>query len=212
MTVAQRTRAAEALGRESASATPFAFWRSWLRNPVAVGLPFESSPWAARRLARTALDAKNSAAPLLELGAGTGRVTEALIDLGCAAGDIVVVERDAQLCRLLDRRFRGVEVVHGDALHLDELLAKTGITALGAAVSGLPMRAIPAAAAGRCYAAAFERLPPGGLIVQYTYGLQPPVDPAAGGFAFEATFVGREWRNLPPLGIWRYRLPSRRVP
>jgi hypothetical protein len=26
------------------------------------------------------------------------------------------------------------------------------------------------------------------------------------GSKIEATFIGREWRNIPPMGIWRYRL------
>ncbi len=67
------------------------------------------------------------------------------------------------------------------------------------------MRAVPAAKAARCYADAFARMPPDGAIVQYTYGLRPPVDPRAADLKLEAKFVGREWRNLPPVAIWSYR-------
>jgi phosphatidylethanolamine/phosphatidyl-N-methylethanolamine N-methyltransferase len=67
------------------------------------------------------------------------------------------------------------------------------------------MRAIPSGAAARCYGDAFRVMPPGGAIIQYTYGLRPPVDLQAMP-KLEAAFVGREWRNFPPMGIWRYSL------
>jgi phospholipid N-methyltransferase len=53
-----------------------AFLSGWSRNPLAVGLPFASSCWTARRLAQVALDtATPGGGPVLELGAGTGSVT-----------------------------------------------------------------------------------------------------------------------------------------
>ncbi len=208
MSAAQRAGVRRAPGHSSASARPFAFWQSWWQDPVAVGLPFESSPWTARRLAEATLDAAIPGRPILELGAGTGAVTKALLERGGRLTDIVVVERDAHLCRVLERRFRGLRVVHGDALHLGELLGKAGLSSIGAVLSGLPMRAIPRQMAAGCYAEAFRCMPPGGAIIQYTYGFRPPVDRTTLP-SLEATFVGREWRNLPAIAIWRYRLARR---
>jgi len=116
------------------------------------------------------------------------------------------VERDVELCRALERRFPGLQVLQGDAIEIGQVLRKAGLSSVCVIVSGLPMRAIPAKAASRYYSGAFEAMPPGGAIIQYTYGLRPPVDPRVMRPALEATFVGREWRNLPPMGIWRYRL------
>lgn len=173
---------------------------------MAVGWPFPSSPWTARRLAQAALDAAMpGCGPVLELGAGTGPVTEALIELGCPTEQIVVVERDAELCRWLEWRFPGVLVLHGNALRLGETLARARISSVRVAVSGLPMRAVPREAASRCYSEAFGLMPSGGTVIQYTYGFRPPVDPHEAALNLEATFVGREWRNVPPMGIWSYR-------
>lgn len=187
--------------------TPLPFVRGWLRDPVGVGLPFPSSGATARRLARAAFDAAIAGGgPVLELGAGTGAVTEALIECRGATTDrIVAVERDVELCRALERRFPGLQVLQGDALQVGTVLRQAGISSVCVVVSGLPMRAISSAAAGRYYSAAFEAMPPGGAIIQYTYGFRPPVDPRVTSPALEATFVAREWRNFPPMGIWRYR-------
>jgi phosphatidylethanolamine/phosphatidyl-N-methylethanolamine N-methyltransferase len=192
------------LGGDGTRNNPLPFLRGWLRNPVGVGLPFPSSPWTARRLARAALDAAvPGGGPLLELGAGTGSVTQALVELGCPVNHIVAVERDPELCRALEQRFPGLQVLHGDALALGRTLERTGPSSVRVVICGLPMRAIGREAAGRCYSEAFRAMPPDGAIIQYTYGLRPPVDPRVMP-RLEATFVGREWRNFPPMGIWRY--------
>lgn len=181
------------------------FLRSWSRDPVAVGLPFASSYWTARRLAQATLDAAiPGGGPVLELGAGTGPVTEALIDAGCPVDQIIVVERDRDLCRTLGRRFRGLQVLQGDALEIGEMLGKAQVSSVGVVLSGLPMRAVAPDAAARCYSDAFQLMPSGGAIIQYTYGLKSPVDPETP-LRLDARFVGREWRNVPPVGIWSYR-------
>jgi phosphatidylethanolamine/phosphatidyl-N-methylethanolamine N-methyltransferase len=185
---------------------PLPFLRGWSRNPVAVGLPFPSSSWTASRLARTALAAAlPDAGPVVELGAGTGSVTQALIDAGCPAREIVAVERDAELCCWLQGRFPDLRVIHGDALHLGKAMVAAGIYSVRIVLSGLPMRAIPPREASRCYSDAFRLMPLGGAIIQYTYGFRPPVNPAAAMPSLEATFIAREWRNVPPMAIWRYR-------
>jgi phosphatidylethanolamine/phosphatidyl-N-methylethanolamine N-methyltransferase len=188
-------------------ADPLLFLRGWSRDPVAVGGPFASSFWTARRLAQATLDAAiPGGGPVLELGAGTGPITEALIATGCPVDQIVAVERDAELCGSLERRFSGLHVLQGDALQLGEILARARISSVRVVLSGLPMRVVPTQAAARCYSQAFHLMPSGGAIIQYTYGFRPPVDPADAVPKLDATFVGREWRNLPPMGIWSYRL------
>jgi phosphatidylethanolamine/phosphatidyl-N-methylethanolamine N-methyltransferase len=195
------------VARAPALADPLLFLRGWSRDPVAVGGPFASSGWTARRLAQATLGAAIAGGgPVLELGAGTGPVTEALIEAGCPVDQIVVVERDAELCGLLQRRFSGLHVLHGDALELAELLARARISSARVVLSGLPMRVVPPHASARCYSQAFQLMPPGGAIIQYTYGFRPPVDPDEALPKLDATFVGREWRNIPPMGIWSYRL------
>jgi phosphatidylethanolamine/phosphatidyl-N-methylethanolamine N-methyltransferase len=178
-----------------------------MRDPVAVGLPFPSSSRLARRLAETVCQAAiSTAGPVLELGAGTGAVTAALLDIGWPLDHIVVVERDGGLCLTLKDRIPGLQVIQANALKLGAVVETAGLSCAAVVLSGLPMRAVPTQAALHCYVEAFSLLPPGGAIIQYTYGFRPPVDPQVTAPPLEATFIGREWLNCPPVGIWRYRL------
>src|SRR5882672_2144183 len=115
---------------------PLPFLGGWSRDPVAVGWPFASSYWTARRLAQAALDAAvPGSGPVLELGAGTGPVTQALIEAGCPQDQIIVVERDAELCATLRRRFRDLRVLHGNALELGEILTRAEIPSVSVVLS-----------------------------------------------------------------------------
>ena len=59
--------------------------------------------------------------PVLELGPGTGPVTAALIERGVAPERIVAVEFNLDFCALLVERYRGLNVVEGDAYDLATL-------------------------------------------------------------------------------------------
>lgn len=187
------------------------FLRGWTRDPMAVGLPFASSPWTAKRLAQTALEAAiPGGGPVLELGAGTGPVTKALIEAGCPPEQIIVVEQDSELCRTLEQRLAGVRVLQANALAMGDIRQRARVQSVSVVLSGLPMRIIAPEAQARCYTAAFALMPPGGSIIQYTYGFRSPVD-AEEMPELDARFVGRELRNVPPMGIWSYRLSHGRV-
>lgn len=180
------------------------FFGLWLRRPRSIGAIAPSS----RRLAAAIADEVDFAAPgvVVELGGGTGSITRALIARAAHPDDVVVVEREASLCERLTARFPGVRVIHGDARALKPLLAAHGIGPVKAIVSGLPLRSLSDPCREAIIGAAFSVLAPGGVFVQFTYGLAEPVRTALAG---RIGLVGRRSRwvigNLPPAALWRYR-------
>src|SRR5271155_356423 len=60
---------------------------------------------------------------VVELGPGTGPVTQSLIETGVLPERLVLVEYDPGFCRMLERRFGGVRVIQGDAYDLSRTLA-----------------------------------------------------------------------------------------
>lgn len=184
------------------------FFRTWLRQPMLTGAVSPSGKALARAMAREV--AADGEWPVLELGPGTGPVTAALIERRIAAERIVAVEFDGGFCSLLVDRFRGLNVVEGDAYDLAMSLPPGLSGPYAAAVSSLPLLTRPPAARLRFIDDVLDRVLPGGALVQFSYGLWPPVAASPGNFAVSrAAFV---LANLPPAQVWLYRRERRAAP
>ena len=90
------------------------FIRSWIEKPLAIGAVTPSGRALARTMAGY-VDPRRPG-PVIELGPGTGPVTEALLAQGIDQSRLVLVEFDPTFCRLLRKRYPAATVVQGDAL------------------------------------------------------------------------------------------------
>ncbi|MGB6323141.1 MAG: rRNA adenine N-6-methyltransferase family protein, partial [Xanthobacteraceae bacterium] len=113
------------------------FLRSWIERPLTVGAVTPSGKILARGMARY-VD-PNSTGPVVELGPGTGPVTEALVEAGVDPSRLVLVEFDPTFCRILRNRYPEATLVQGDAYSLRRLLETLLIQPAAAVVSGLPL-------------------------------------------------------------------------
>jgi len=187
-----------------ATASPIAehweFLRGLIASPKGVGAIAPSSPALARAIARQVDPAMPG--PVLELGPGTGVVTEALIEHVIAPERITAVEYDSDFVGRVRARCPGVTVIQGDAFNLTETLGTANGHAFAGIVSGIPLLNWPLAARRGLIDDALGRLQPGAPFVQFSYGLTPPM-PATDSFTVKRAAV--IWANLPPARVWVYR-------
>ena len=177
------------------------FLRNWITKPALTGAVSPSGKALARAMASQV--AADGAWPVLELGPGTGPVTAALIERGIAAERIVAVEFNPEFCALLVDRFRGLNVVEGDAYDLATTLPPGLAGPYAAVVSSLPLLNRPSEARLALIEAALDRVLPGGGLIQFSYGVSPPVRALPGRFTVtQSAFV---LANLPPARVWVYR-------
>jgi phosphatidylethanolamine/phosphatidyl-N-methylethanolamine N-methyltransferase len=113
------------------------FIRSWIEKPLSTGAVMPSSRALARTMARY-VDPQSSG-PVIELGPGTGPVTEALVEHGVDPKRLILVEFNPDFCRLLRTRYPAATVVQGDAYRLRSLLETLVRNPAAAVVSGLPL-------------------------------------------------------------------------
>ena len=135
---------------------------------------------------------------MLELGAGTGAVTQAILARGVAR--LAAVEFDPAFAALLRRCFPRARVLEGDAFAFDNLLATD--ERFDAIVSGLPVTGRPAHARTALLDMALARLKPDSPFIQFSYAFWPPY-PAQARVAVRHAPVF--WRNLPPMHIWVHK-------
>ena len=180
------------------------FFLQWLRRPGRLGAVVPSSPALAAALAAE-IDTRAPGA-VIELGPGTGRVTEALLAAGVAPEALVAIEREASFCALLAARLPEIRVVRGDARAFEFLLKQAGVGQVKAVVSSLPLLNISGADRRRVLTQAVAALGPDGVLVQYTYGPAAPVpSELRAQVGLQGERAGWVLANLPPAAVWRYR-------
>jgi len=187
------------------NATPFKetelFFRQWLRSPKSMGSIIPSSRALGRAVASQV--AWQPGQVVVELGAGTGAISQELIESGLAPEAMMMIELDRSLFEYLRERFPKVRVVNGDATRLVDILRQQGVEEVGTVISGLPMVNMPQAFQRAIVEQGLAAIAPGGCMLQYSYSPISPIPHKKLGV--EAKLVKFVLRNFPPAAVWRYR-------
>jgi phosphatidylethanolamine/phosphatidyl-N-methylethanolamine N-methyltransferase len=177
------------------------FLSSWLQSPLKTGAVSPSSPALAKAMAAE-IDL-SVPGPVVELGPGTGPVTEAILARGIMPQRLVLVEFNREFCTLLRKRFPGVTVIEGDGYALADTLGDITGKPLAAVVSSLPLMTRPMPVRLRALVSALRLLRHGAPFVQFTYAMTAPIPPRPSRYTITAS--PRIWMNLPPARVWVYR-------
>ena len=177
------------------------FIRSWIEKPLTTGAVTPSGRALARTMA-TYVDPSRPG-PVIELGPGTGPVTEALLAQGIESSRLMLIEFDPTFCRLLRARYPDATVVQGDAYALKRLLSGVLQRPAAGVVSGLPLFTKPLRMRLRLLFEAFALMAPGAPFVEFTYNAVAPIPTRLDRVRVEAS--ERVWMNIPPARVWVYR-------
>jgi phospholipid N-methyltransferase len=139
------------------------------RNPRDMGTLFPSSPYLARAMAGAVSPHMAKSGVFIELGAGTGPVTEALLKRGIPAGRLIVIEKSPALAKCLQERFPHVDVRCCGAEEMSTCMPEG--TRVSAIISSLPFRSLPREISVSIMREVERTLSFGGIFVQFTYAL-----------------------------------------
>lgn len=175
------------------------FLRRWLANPLQMGSVVPSSQTLCRRVVQQVRRAPDE--HVLELGAGTGVISRALLAGGVPADKITVVEIVPDMARHLAVTLPGVDVIEGDARALPDLLPRAQHGRIGTVVCGIPLVLLPLAQQRR-FIDAIEAVAPGRGFLHYSYCATSPLPWRKHGL----TARREAWTpmNFPPASVWRY--------
>ena len=179
------------------------FLQEWLANPQRTGAVAPSSPRLAAAMARWLPTDPESY--VLELGPGTGAVTEALLRHGLREDRLVAIEKNPKLAQLLRGRFPSACIIAGDAWQLDNLLRDLPkpVTSVGAVISSLPLLNFEPTQADALAQKIRAILSAGGKWVQYSYHLGILRHKSATHFRQLASKI--IWLNIPPARVNVYQ-------
>ena len=194
---------AEARGAHAQVRNASLFFRRWLANPLQMGSVVPSSPALCGRIAAQVRRAEDEV--VVELGAGTGVVSRALLAAGVPAHKLVVVEIVPDMADHLREALPGVNVIAGDAFDLPAALPRALHGKVGTAICGIPLVLLPLERQQR-FVEAVEAVAPGKGFLLYTYCITSPLPYRKLGL----TAKREAWTplNFPPASVWRYQ-PAR---
>ncbi len=184
--------------REVANAS--LFFRRWLANPLQMGSIIPSSPSLCRRIAALVRRAEDEV--VVELGAGTGVISKALLAAGVPPEKLVVVEIVRDMAEHLRSVLPGVNVIQGDAFELARALPERLHGKVGTAICGIPLVMLPTEQQRR-FVDAVEAVAPGRGFLLYTYCVTSPLPYRTLGL--QAKREAWTPRNFPPASVWRYQ-------
>lgn len=139
---------------------------------------------------------------VIELGAGTGKLTRAILGRGVRPCDLTLYELNPDFALHLRRSFPDARVLTVPA---QEMALHEG-PGVGAVISGLPLLSMTETAQRAILAGAFRVLRPGGVFVQFTYGPRVPLQRSVGEeLSLVAERGPKVWNNLPPARVYTFR-------
>jgi len=183
------------------------FFRAWIDGPMVMGAIAPSGNALANVVAKQ-VD-PSSLGPIIELGPGTGSMTDALIKRGIDPKRLILIEFNKTFCGLLKDRFKDATVLHGDAYQMGHALKNLSINPAAAVVSGLPLYSRPQEERIRLVREAFRYMAPGAPFIQFTYAATSPIPLDTHDIVAEG--LPLVWLNLPPARVWIYRKKSNRL-
>lgn len=186
-------------------------WRRAIRHQARVGAV---TPSSARLGAVLAAPVPREGSPVVvELGPGTGAVSDQIARRLPASARHLAVELDPVMAAWLARNRQDIEVIEGDAADLDRLLGASGVGRVDVVVSSLPWSLFDAPTQQATLAAIGRAVAPGGTFTSFAY-LNGLLLPGARQFRQalhecfdEVITTATIWRNLPPAVVYVCRRP-----
>jgi phospholipid N-methyltransferase len=173
------------------------------RNPRDMGTLFPSSPYLAGAMAGAVSPHMAKNGVFIELGAGTGPVTEALLKRGIPPERLIVIEKSPVLAECLHERFPHVDIRCCGAEEMGACLPER--TRVSAIISSLPFRSLPREVSVSIMREVERTLSSGGIFVQFTYALVGKMPFIPAGFRKVRTRLVPF--NVPPAKVEVYLKP-----
>lgn len=177
------------------------FFEQLLKRPYQISA---IAPSSAKLAAAMTATLEPSRGDIIEIGAGTGRITQAIIDRGIPAKNIHAIEMNPNFCAVLQKKFPDINLYQCSATEMAEL----SINSPQAVVSGLPLLSMPLGVQTAIIEGAFKLLGNAGKYIQFTYGPKPPIKAELRNkLNLSWTKSSKIWRNLPPASVYHFSCP-----
>ena len=179
------------------------FIGQWISAPLKTGAITPSS----KALAHAMVDEiPHHEGPIIELGPGTGVMTEVMIERGIKPEQIYAIEYSEDFAEKLRKNFPAVNIIHGDAYKMDALIgdALKDNPAI-ATMCSLPLFTQSLEQRQSLFEQSKALSEKGAPFILFSYAHKSPI-PCPEGYKL----VKSPWvkKNIPPARAWTYKAAS----
>lgn len=159
------------------------------------------APSSSQLCAEMAAEVDPEGGHVIELGAGTGNITQAILDTGLPPSKLHSIEMNPVFCDRLRARFDGVNLYQMSAGDIADL----ALDKVQCVISGLPLLSMPLDLQRAIIEGSIALMGMHGSFVQFTYGPKPPLARSLQQeLGLNARRSRKIWRNLPPARVYRF--------
>lgn len=177
--------------------TGIAFIKEILKSPRRMGTICPSSYALARNMADK-ID-KDSDGLIIELGAGTGCITEALIQRGIDPSRLIIIDYSKIFVDILRDKYPALKIIQGDACELSSFIGN--IKNVKYVISSLPFASFKKEEQSRIISE-IDKIMPDGKIIQYTYVFMK--EHTIKKFGYKCISSSITWKNMPPAKVMEF--------
>lgn len=184
------------------------FFKQWLKSPMQLGT-FAPISLKLAHLTANQVDINNNIT-IVEIGAGTGRLTRALLARGISLDKLAMVEIDPKMSAFLKLSLQHLyksktqpKVIEGNAENLAQIIPNRWVGKVDYVVSAIPLMYMEESTRERIIQAALDVLNPvTGIILHVSYSPISPIKFMEGEILQKR--VVSLWGNIPPGFVWRF--------
>ncbi len=175
------------------------FIAQWVSAPLRTGAITPSS----RALAHAMVDnIPEGQGPIIELGPGTGVMTQVMIDRGIAPERIYCIEYSEEFAKKLTNQFPKVNIINGDAYNLENLLGEQlSQTPAIATMCSLPLFTQSLEQRQKLFNQSQKLSVEGSPFILFSYAHKSPIPCPLGYKLIKSPWVRK---NIPPARSWTY--------
>lgn len=178
------------------------FFKSLLKAPLKTGAFFPSSKNLANSISNF-VSIPEPGEYVIELGAGTGRLTAALLERDIPSSQLIILEMQPSLAQFLRKAFPLVTIIEGNATDLLNVLPEKVVGNIKTIVSGIPMVNLRFHEQQQIVTAIKSVMKTNGSLLQFTYRPGSPLPSSK--LALSQRYLGHVLLNMPPAAIWEYK-------
>ncbi len=180
------------------------WYKNVLRNPAEIAALFPCSTETGMLM--TAHLEGMDEGYVLELGSGTGALTECILQRQIPEEKLILIDKNKDFANYLGQKYKDANVITGDALDAFDLLQKMQIYEVTHIVCSLPLIIMPQEHQLAVLDAAFKILQPQGCFSTVTYFVRCPISQKIlDQYNKRSELFGFTWKNLPPAYIYQIK-------